>query len=81
MGGAQQEMGANAAVIQPYGPYRQRRRVPIMVPRFPPAAERASDNTLLRWHREQISRWVESFNEKKNVVLMVHQALLQIVIF
>lgn len=54
--GVQEDTGANAAIIQSYRPYRQRRKVPSMASISAPAAELASDHTMLRWHWEQISR-------------------------
>lgn len=49
--GAQLIPGSNSAGIQSYGPYRQRKRV-LTVAIMTPGAERALDNSLLRWHWE-----------------------------
>ncbi len=45
--GVPQGTDSNVAGIQTYGPYRQRKRVLIMPPMSPPAAERVPDNTML----------------------------------
>ena len=50
--GVKQRTGSNAGGIQSNGPFRQRKRVPTMALISTSAAERVSDNTLLRWHRE-----------------------------
>ena len=63
------QQGTSVNAVQSYGRYRQRRRVPITISISHPAAERAADNTLLRWHRQQISRWDAYLDERKKTAL------------
>lgn len=79
--GLLQPTGTNAAGIQSNGPYRKRKRVLTITLRSAPAAEHALDNTMLRWHGEQISRWDKDLQERSMHKLIPHQALPQIVIF